>query len=792
MDKSYSVVHRSLAKIDALGLIQGKPAYTDDLAPGDALVVKLLRSPYAFAKIKSIDKSQALAVGGVACILDWKDVPRIPYTRAGQGHPEPSPHDRFILDNYVRYIGDEVAIVAAEDEATAEKAISLIKVEYEILEPLLDFEKAIDNTVVVHPESEIHDMFPIGFEPGRNIAASYKMRIGDVEKELSASDVVLRRSFFTQAQAHVAMEPHAAFASLDIHGRLVIVSSTQNPFHTRRLLAQSLGIPIRDLRVVKPRIGGGFGGKQHIHVEPFVALVALATKRSARIALTRKEVFESTSTRHRMRIDIEAGANRNGVLNVMDVRVLSDTGAYGEHALTVFMVAGSKTLPLYNKMKAVGYGGAVVYTNHLSAGAFRGYGAIQGNFALESMMDELAHEIHMDPIEFRERNMIREGQTSEVFKIMGEGSEGVEMVIESCKLDRCIARGRKLIGWDPKRLSWEVSPGIVRAHGMAIAMQGSGIPLVDMGSATLELQDGGWFKLRVGATDLGTGSDTILAQIAAEALGVGPEDIKVYASDTDHSPFDVGAYASSTTYVSGNAVLKTALAMRKVLVEAVAEKYALKPECVEFDGKNFFGPEGAMLTNLVDLSFDTLYHDRALMKTLSSTASFTGGKAPPPYMAGFAEIEVDLGTGKVKLLRYVAVVDCGTTINPNLARIQVEGGLLQGIGMALFERVVFGDRGKLMTNSLSRYAIPSREDVGEIIVEFAESYEPSGPYGAKSVGEIGIDTPPAAIANAIYNVIGVRLPQTPFTSDVVWKAILEHDPRPTTPKNLRPQTQLPR
>jgi Aerobic-type carbon monoxide dehydrogenase, large subunit CoxL/CutL homologs len=443
-------------------------------------------------------------------------------------------------------------------------------------------------------------------------------------------------------------------------------------------------------------------------------------------------------------------------------------------------------------MKAVGYGGAVVYTNHLSAGAFRGYGAIQGNFALESMMDEIAHEIHMDPIEFRERNMIREGQTSEVFKIMGEGSEGVEMVIESCKLDRCIARGRELIGWDPKRLSWEVSPGIVRAHGMAIAMQGSGIPLVDMGSATLELQDGGWFKLRVGATDLGTGSDTILAQIAAEALGVGPEDIKVYASDTDHSPFDVGAYASSTTYVSGNAVLKTALAMRKVLVEAVAEKYALKPECVEFDGKNFFGPEGAMLTNLVDLSFDTLYHDRALMKTLSSTASFTGGKAPPPYMAGFAEIEVDLGTGKVKLLRYVAVVDCGTTINPNLARIQVEGGLLQGIGMALFERVVFGDRGKLMTNSLSRYAIPSREDVGEIIVEFAESYEPSGPYGAKSVGEIGIDTPPAAIANAIYNAIGVRLPQTPFTSDVVWKAILEHDPRPTTPKNLRPQTQLPR
>jgi CO/xanthine dehydrogenase Mo-binding subunit len=457
----------------------------------------------------------------------------------------------------------------------------------------------------------------------------------------------------------------------------------------------------------------------------------------------------------------------------MDMQVLSDTGAYGEHALTVFMVAGSKTLPLYNKMTAIGYGGAVVYTNHLSAGAFRGYGAIQGHFAVESMIDEIAHEIGMDPIEFRKLNMIREGQTSEVFKIMGEGSEGIEMVVESCKLDRCIARGKELIGWNPERLSWRVSPGIVRAHGMAIAMQGSGIPLVDMGSATLELQDGGWFKLRIGATDLGTGSDTILAQIAAEGLGVGLEDIKVYASDTDHSPFDVGAYASSTTYVSGNAVLKAALAMREVLAKAVAEKHGVKPEQVEFDGKEFFGPDGASLTNLVDLSFDTLYHDRGLMKTLTATASFTGDKAPPPYMAGFAEIEVDLGTGKVKLIRYVAVVDCGTTINPNLARIQVEGGLLQGIGMALFEKVTFNDQGKLMTNSLSRYPIPSREDVGEIVVEFAESYEPSGPYGAKSVGEIGIDTPPAAIANAIRNAIGVRLTRTPFTPDIVLKAIME-------------------
>jgi len=771
VDKTFSVVNQSVAKIDSKSLILGRPVYTDDMAPKDALVVKILRSPYAFAKIKTIDSSEAKAIKGVACVLDWRDVPRIPYTRAGQGHPEPSPHDRFILDQYVRFVGDEVAIVAAENEAIARQALKSIKVEYEVLEPVLDFEKAADNPIVIHPEKEIHDMFPIGFEPLRNIAAAYSMELGDVEATLGASDVVVDGSFTTQSQAHVATEPHAAFAYLDIHQRLVVYTSTQNPFHTRRLLGQALGFPLSRIRVVKPRIGGGFGGKQHVHVEPFVALVCLATGRPARCALSRREVFDATFCRHQMRIDMRIGASKDGKIKAIDMGVLSNTGAYGEHALTVFMVGGSKTLPLYNKVEAVRFGGKVVYTNTRSAGAFRGYGAVQGNFALESMIDELANKLGMDPIEIRKKNMVQEGESSDVYRVMGEGREGVEMVFESCKLDYCIDRGRALIGWDDEPLVRSIAPGKIRAKGMAIAMQGSGIPLVDMGSATLELQDGGCFKLRIGATDLGTGSDTILAQIAAEELGVPLASINVYASDTDHTPFDVGAYASSTTYVSGNAVLRAAKKMKSVLIQAVAQRHSISSDDVRFDGHNFLKSDGSVIQDLESLSLDTLYHDGEQMATLTATASFSGPKSPPPYVAGFAEIDLDTETGKIDLLRYVAVVDCGVAINPALARIQMEGGAMQGIGMALFENVKFDAKGRLLTNSLKTYSIPSREDVGQIIIEFAESYEPSGPFGAKSVAEVSIDSPPAAIANAVRNATGVRLTETPFTPERVLMAI---------------------
>ncbi|SHE39062.1 CO or xanthine dehydrogenase, Mo-binding subunit [Marinitoga hydrogenitolerans DSM 16785] len=759
-------VKSSIKKVDGYGLVSGQPVYADDLAPKNALIVKILRSPYAFAKIKNIDTTEAEKLEGVECILTHKDVPKNRFTRAGQGYPEPSPYDKYILDEYVRYIGDEVAVVAARDEITAEKALKLLKVDYEVLEPVLDFEKSKGSKTIIHPEKDYKSESFVSSDPKNNIAATYEMSIGDIEKEIENSDVVVKERFYTQAQAHVMMEPHTAYSYMDMLGRLVVVSSTQVPFHVRRILSNALGMPIKNIRVIKPRVGGGFGGKQGIHGEPYVALVTLKTGKPAKVYYTRKEVFEATYTRHTMRFDVTIGADKNGKIKVIDVRGLSDTGAYGEHALTTFMVAGSKVLPMYNKVKAVRFGGDVVYTNHPSAGAYRGYGAIQANFAIESAMDILADKLGIDPVKLREINMIKENETSPIFKIMGEGKEGVDMVVRSCKLDECVTKGVQKINWE-KKFKDKKEGKKVKGVGMAIAMQGSGIPKIDMASATLKLNDDGSFNLLIGATDIGTGSDTILSQIAADILNVPTEDVIPYSSDTDITPFDTGAYASSTTYVTGNAVIEAAKKMREEIIKAGAEYFEVSEDKVEFDGKEIKTEDRKIsLKKLAEI----LYYNEN-QKQLSVTGSYVGEESPPPFMAGFAEVEVDTETGKVDLLNYVAVVDCGTPINPNLAKVQVEGGLAQGIGMAMYEEVKYDKNGRLLTNNLLNYKVPSRVDIKNLDVELVESYEPTGPFGAKSVGEIGIDTPPAAIANAVYNAVGVRIKELPITPEKVLMAL---------------------
>jgi len=760
-------VSQRTPSIDGKGIMMGRPAYTDDLADPNSLIVKLLRSPHAFARIKAIDVSAAETLPGVELILTHKNVPHVSFTRAGQGYPEPSPHDKFVLDEYVRYVGDEVACVAAIDEETAEKALTLIKVEYEVLEPVLDFEKARDNPIVIHPEEGIHEMFPIGFEPKRNVAAAYAMHVGDVEAELKKCDVVIEQSFYTQAQAHSMMEPHTANARLDYHNRLVIHTATQTPYHVRRIMSQTLGVPISKIRVIKPRVGGGFGGKQALHGEMFVGLVTLRTQKPSKIIFTRQEVFTSSYTRHPMRLDMRLGASKDGTLKAIDCHVLSDTGAYGEHALTVYMVAGSKVLPLYNKVDAVRFHGEVVYTNKVSAGAFRGYGAIQGNFALESAVDVLCAKLGMDPTVFRAKNMMKEGETSPIFAIMGEGTEGTAMTMDTCKLDYCLARGKELIGWDQKYPIREIGPHKVRSVGMAIAMQGSGIPLIDMGAATIKLNDDGFYNLTVGATDIGQGSDTVLAQIAAEELQTTVDKVIVYSSDTDLTPFDTGAYASSTTFVSGNAVLKAAQNMKAMLVAEAGKTLGVTVDNIKFDGKKFSADQKEI--TLSELANRLYYnHDQ---KQLTATNSYVGHKSPPPFMAGFVEIELDTETGEFAILDYVSVVDCGTPINPMLAKGQVEGAIVQGLGLATFEEVSYSPKGRLLSDSFLYYKIPTCEDVRKLTTEFAQSYEKSGPFGAKSVGEIGIDTPPAALANAIYNAIGVRLTRLPITKEKIFKAM---------------------
>lgn len=753
-------VGKGIPKIDGITIATGKPVYTEDLAISNALVVKILRSPHAFARIKSIDTSKAKELEGAECILTYQDVPKIRFTLAGQSYPEPSPYDRLLLDEILRYVGDEVAIIAAVDEKTAIKAMNLIKVEYEVFEPVLDFEKAEGHTTTVHSENDLHCNFDIGMKKEKNIVSSQMVEVGDIEEELKKCDVVVEDTYYTQAQAHAMMETYRAFSYLDHTGRLVVVSSTQIPFHVRRQLSRILQLPVSKIRVIKPRIGGGFGGKQTAAVEIFSAMVTLKTGKPAKIVYDRKETFTCTTSRHAMRLKVRLGADKEGTIRAVDIQGLSDTGAYGEHAPTVFAVVGQKTLPLYNKTKAVRFMGNVVYTNKMPAGALRGYGATQGTFALESTVNKLAEKLSMDPAEIRLKNLIKEGETCLTYngKLLG-----------SSTLHSCIEKGKELIGWDEKYPRREVGNNKVRAVGMAVTMQGSGIAGIDTASAEIRLDDGGSFTLLIGSTDMGTGSDTILVQMAAEVLDTSMDNIIVNAADTDVSPYDPGSYASSTTYVTGMAVVKAAKNLKEQIVGHGAKFLEVSLEEVEFDGKTIRtvnGDKAISLEKLAELLvLGTGKHQ------LVGNATYGSEVSPPPFVAGFAEVEVDKETGKIDLIDYVAVVDCGTVINTNLARIQVEGGIVQGIGMAMYEDVRYDQKGGLMTSSFMQYKIPCRKDIGNIKVAFEESFEPTGPFGAKSIGEVVTNTPSPAIAHAVYNAVGVRIMSLPITSEKVFNGM---------------------
>ncbi|AFQ42873.1 xanthine dehydrogenase family protein molybdopterin-binding subunit [Desulfosporosinus meridiei] len=755
-------VGHSIRKIDGMAIATGKPVYTEDLAMPNALVIKILRSPHAYAKITSIDVSRAESIEGVECVLTYRDVPNQRFTLAGQSYPEPSPYDRLILDQVLRYVGDEVAIIAAVDEKTANRAMKNIKVEYEVLNPVLDFEEAIGHPSVVHPEEDLSVNFDIGLLKEMNITSSSHEEVGDVEEEFKHCAVIVEDVYYPQAQAHTMMETYRSFTYLDHAGRLVVLSSTQVPFHIRRQLARALQIPASKIRVIKPRIGGGFGGKQTGAGDIFAAIVTIKTGKPALIIYDRKETFSATTSRHAMRLKVKLGADSDGIIKAIDMEVLSDTGAYGEHAPTVLSCVGHYTLPLYNKTRAVRFDGKAVYTNKMPAGAFRGYGATQGTFALESTVNKLAEQLNMDPTEIRLKNISKVGETF----LTGQG-----VALGSTFLDRCIAKGKELISWEEKFPRQEIGDNKVRAVGMAITMQGSGIANIGTASVEIRLNDDGNFTLLTGATDMGTGCDTILTQIAADALEVPMEMIIINAGDTDTSPYDPGSYASSTTYLAGSAVIKAAEELRGKILEQGALFLGVSVEDVELDGLAV-----RSLREEKDISFAKLAELTVLGNgklQLVGYATHGSEVSPPPYVAGFAEVEVDQETGKVDLIDYVAVIDCGTVINPALARIQAEGGIAQGIGMALYEQVRYDEIGKMATNSFMQYKIPTRKDVGKVRIAFEESFEPTGPFGAKSIGEVVANTPPPAIAHAIYNAVGVRENHLPITPEKVFLGMLK-------------------
>lgn len=747
------IVGKGIHKIDGMSIATGKPVYTDDLAAKDALVVKILRSPHAYAKIKNIDTSRALMIDGVECVLTYKDVPNNRFTLAGQSYPEPSPYDRLILEDTVRYVGDEVAIIAAIDEKTAVKAMKMIKVEYEVLKPIIDMKDAIDNEMLVHDEDR-HCNFDIGMERERNIVSKHLYEKGNIEEELEKCDVVIEETYYTQAQAHAMMETYRAYNYLDHTGRLVVVSSTQIPFHVRRHLSRALNIPSSKIRVIKPRIGGGFGGKQTACVEIFSAIVTLKTGKPAKIIYDRKETFNCSTSRHAMKLDVKIGATKDGIIKVIDIDALSDTGAYGEHASTTFGLVGEKTMPMYNKLTASRFKGNVVYTNKMPAGALRGYGATQGCFAVESAINMLAHKLNMDPTEIRLKNIVKEGETSFAY----------DKTLNSVDLVKCINKGKELIKWDEKYPSKKLENGKVRSVGMGLTMQGSGIAGIDTASVEIKLNDDGNYTLMVGSTDMGTGSDTILAQMACEILETTMDKITVISADTDVVPYDPGSYASSTTYVTGMAVVKASNILRDKIIDIGSKRLGIDKEYTEFDGEYVYSEHNRI--SVFDIAVDFTVGPEK--EQLVGYASHGSEVSPPPFIAGFVETEMDLETGKYEVIDYVAVVDCGTVINKNLAKIQVEGGIVQGIGMAMFEEVRHTGDGHMDTNTFMQYKIPARCDVGNVIVDFVETNEPTGPFGAKSVGEVVINTPLPAIQESVYNACGVRVNTLPITPEKVF------------------------
>ncbi len=761
----FSVVGKNLEKVDGRALVTGKPVFAGDGVPDDALHVAILHSPHPHARIAGIDTVAAEELDGVVAVLTHRNTPATRYTTAGQGYPEPSPYDNRMFDTKVRFVGDRVAAVAAETREQAVAALDVIRVDYDELPAVLSIDDATrDGAPIIHDEPDIEGTW----DPAHNIVAEVAAAAGDVDAAWEACAAVVESTCETHYGQHAPLEPHVALAYLDDNNRLVLSTSTQVPFHVRRIVGRILDVPIHRIRVVKPRLGGGFGVKQEILIEDIVALVTLRTGRPSFLEYTRAEEFVASRTRHPMRVRVKLGADESGKLLAVDMDALSNSGAYGTHGLTVLSNAGSKTLPLYNKAPNVRFNGRVVYTNLPVGGAYRGYGATQSYFALETAMDELAERLGMDPIDLRRRNHIRTGETSPIFEELGEGRKGVEQIITSCELEACISEGAARFGWTERRGRRVTNGSRVHGIGMSIHMQGSGIPAIDMASATIKMNDDGSFNLLIGATDLGTGSDTILGQIAAEVLGVPLEMIVVYSSDTDVTPFDVGAYASSTTYVSGMAVLRAARDVRDQIVAVAAAMLQTEPDDLHLEDRRVDAADGRSVT-LAKVCERALYG--ADQVQIAATASFVPDASPPPFMASFAEVAVDTDTGHVEVVRYVAAVDCGTAINPVLAEGQVEGAIANGIGYALTEEMRFDTRGRVTNPDLARYKIPGTLDLPPIEVILVESYEPTGPMGAKSVSEIPINGPIPTIANAIYDAVGIRLRQTPFTPERVWRAL---------------------
>lgn len=761
------VVGHSEPKVDAVKLAKGKPVFADDMNMPGLLHAALLTSPHAHARIRRIDAARARALPGVHAVLSYQDVPRVIYASGGQSYPNPKPWDQVSLDSKVRYVGDRVAIVAAETPEIAAEALKLIDVDYEILPAVFDAHEAMrPGAPVIHDEPDAVQIK----DAGRNLSNTIHAEVGNVEQGLAEADRVFERTYHVQQVQQASIEPHVVVTWWDDDDRLVIRTSTQVPFHVRRMVAPLLGLPVKRIRVVKPRIGGGFGGKQEMLIEDLCAHLTVATGRPVRFEYTRELEFTSARSRHPQTVQYRAGVMLDGLLRALDMHVVEDTGAFGTHGLTVCSVTGLRGLSTY-RCPNLRFGAEIVYTNKPVPGAFRGYGAPQALFALESLMDEIATAMGFDVTEFRLQNAVRTGDLLTISTALGEGG-AIEQFVQSCALPECIAEGAAAIGWDrrlePNWTQVPKQPHVRRGLGLAACMHGTAIPGLDMGAASIKMNDDGSFNLLVGATDLGTGSDTVLGQIAAETLGVPLNDVLVYSSDTDFTPFDTGAYASSTTFISGGAVMKAAQQVREQIFKRAALMLKTSTGGMYLRDRQVFMPDGRRLT-LGQVGLHSLHTED--QQQIMATASHMSVHAPPPFAAQYAEVEVDTETGEVRVKKLVMAVDCGTAINPQTATGQIEGGMTQALGYAVSEQMVYDEDGRLLTRRFGDYRIFQADEMPEIQAILVPTYEPSGPFGAKAVAEIPMDGVAPAVANAVFHATGARIYDLPITPEKLWKAL---------------------
>jgi putative selenate reductase molybdopterin-binding subunit len=776
--KTWQTVGKPEIKLDAVKLVQGKPAFTADIEKRGMLHAKVLHSPHPHALIRRIDTSKATALEGVAAVLTWKDIPRVVYSTAGQSDPIPGPLDAFSLDNKVRFVGDRVAFVAAETTEIAEKALSLIEVEYEILPAILDSRESMESTTKIHDEPEYVNF--ADSNPNKNLAAHIRIDIGDVEKGFKEADVIFEAFYEVPKVQQAHIEPHVVVTYWDEDDRLVIRTSTQVPFHVRRMLAPVLGLPVKRIRVIKPRIGGGFGGKQEVLMEDVAAHLTIATKRPVIYEYTREEEFIAARSRHPMRIKMKTGVKKDGTITANAMYALSDTGAYGCHALTVTGNTGHKAMALYvgdgeyRKAPNIQFYADVVYTNTPPAGAFRGYGVPQGYWPLDRHMEKIARAMGLDPIEFRLKNAIHPGEYHPFSTAWNEGREPRPEIIHTVGLEQCVAQGKAAIGWDQKYGNEEWRNSVNTSHlkrgiGVAMVMQGTAIPYLDMGGASIKMNDDGSFNLLVGATDLGTGSDTVLAQMAAEVLGVPVEDIICYSSDTDFTPFDKGAYASSTTYISGTAATKAAqIAAERIKLRAATMLGVDDPNSITLRDRQAHAPNGKSVS-LAEIALDTLHKNN--QEQIMGVASYVSPVSPPPFAAQFAEVTVDTETGAVTVDKLVMAVDSGVIVNPLTASGQIEGGMTQALGYAVCEEMRYDDKGNAIERDFDRYHIFRVDEMPELETIFVETFEPSHPFGVKAVAEIPMDGVAPAVGNAVLDALGVNVDEIPVTPEKVWRAI---------------------